>query len=345
MSKRTPKTSRRRAATAADHLPGRVIRIDSGSCRVDTERGVLRCTLRGRLARTRRTSVRLIAVGDRVGVAPGDGGDEGVIEEILPRTTKLSRRAAGPRQHEQVVAANLDQVLVVSSFSAPPLDLDLTDRYLVAADHGGLRAVLCINKLDLLRPAQHAEELRVYERLGYTVLRTCALSGSGVEELRAELAGRTTVVAGASGVGKSTLINVLQPGLRLRTAPVSARSGEGRHTTTATELLRLDGGGYVIDTPGIREYTLWEIGPAALDRNFPELDAFREGCHFADCTHSHEPGCAVKAAAESGEIAARRYRSYLLMLDEVRAGSRLRAPPGRPGAGPARNLPEPGAAG
>jgi ribosome biogenesis GTPase len=309
--------------TAGARIAGTVIRVDSGASLVDTENGVLRCTLRGRLSRSRRSAVRLIAVGDRVEVEPGAEG-HGVIEAVATRRTKLSRRAAGPRQHEQVVAANVDQILVVGAFSEPPLNLDLIDRYLVAAGHGGMRAIICINKLDLLAPDAHGTELTIYEQLGYAVVKTCALSGVGVDALRDRLLDHTTVIAGPSGVGKSTLINAVQPGLELRTAPVSAKSGEGRHTTTASQLLRLDGGGYVIDTPGIREYTLWEIEPRELDEFFPDIDAFREGCRFSDCTHSHEPGCEVKQAVERGEVTERRYASYLHILDEVHEEARVR---------------------
>ncbi len=307
-----------------------MIRVDSGSSQVDTEQGVVRCTLRGRLARSRRTMVHLVAVGDQVELVPGTDAD-GVIEAILPRRTKLSRRAAGPRQHEQVVAANVDLILIVASFAEPTLNLDLVDRYLVAADQGGLAAVICVNKLDLAGRAKHAGELDAYQELGYAVVRTSAQSGIGIDLLRERLRGHTAVLAGPSGVGKSTLINAIQPGLELRTAPVSNRSGEGRHTTTASQLMPLAGGGYVIDTPGIREYTLWEIEPEQLDRLFPDLDAFREACRFGDCTHSHEPDCAIKDAVEAGEIIERRYASYLRMLEEVREEAQQRATPlGRP---------------
>jgi ribosome biogenesis GTPase len=305
-------------------IAGTVVRVDARTSLVDTPEGVCRCTLRGRLARARRRSVRLVAVGDRVLLAPG-ADDTGVIEEVLPRRSKLSRRAAGPRQHEQVVAANVDQALVVSALVEPPLNLDLVDRYLVAADRGQLRALLCINKLDLGDASPHEADLQVYRELGYRVLFTSAATGAGIDGLREQLTGHTTVVAGPSGVGKSTLINAVEPGLELRTAPVSQKTGEGRHTTTASQLLRLSTGGYVIDTPGMREYTLWEIEPDELDEHFPDIDAFREGCRFSDCTHSHEPDCAVKEATERGEVAGRRYRSYLAMLDEVREEAVQRA--------------------
>lgn len=334
----------RRGSRDRDHVQrvaGVVIRVDSRSSLVDTADGLLRCSLRGRLSRTRRTSVRLVAVGDRVEVAPGPD-EGGVIERVMARRTKLSRRATGPRQREQIVAANVDQTLVVASLTEPPLNLQLVDRYLVAADHGGMSAVICLNKIDRGDVTLVRTELETYAELGYAVIETSARSGAGIDRLRRRLRDRTTVVAGASGVGKSTLINAVQPGLELRTAPVSEKSGEGRHTTAAAQLLKLDAGGYVIDTPGIREYTLWEIEPDELDQHFPEIDAFREGCRFSDCTHSHEPECGVKEAVERGDILPRRYSSYLQILEETRGEARLRDDPARhdpPGDAPTRPAP------
>jgi ribosome biogenesis GTPase len=298
---------------------GTVIRIDAGQSLVDTPAGILRCVLRGRLTSDRQPPQRRgrpepasqlsLAVGDVVEVLTiGDG--RGVIEEVLPRRTKLSRRAVGPGKREQIVAANVDQLVIVASLAAPPLRLNLIDRYLVAAGRGGLRPVICINKIDLGVPAEAAADLAPYAELGYPVHWTSATTGEGIPAFRERLAGVTSVLAGKSGVGKSALLTAAEPGIELRSAPVSAATGKGRHTTSFSSLLPLAGGGYVIDTPGIREYTLWELDPGDLDSHFPDIARFAAGCRFADCAHRHEPGCAVKEAAADGRIPARRYASY-----------------------------------
>jgi ribosome biogenesis GTPase len=306
---------------------GKVIRVDAGSCQVDMPGGPRRCTLRKRLGRSPRHSVRLICVGDDVQVQPsGDG--QGVIEEILPRRSKLSRRAGGRNRREQVVAVNIDLVVVVSSFAAPAPSFSLIDHYLVAAHVAGIPPMVCFNKEDLARGEAAAEEISVYRGLGYPVLCASAREDIGIDALRSRLQQHTSVLAGASGVGKSTLLNAVQPGLQLRTAPVSGKSGEGRHTTTASQLLPLAGSGYVIDTPGIREYGLWRLAPPDVAAAFPEIRAEAAGCRFSNCLHRREPGCAVQAAADRGQISPRRYRSYLEMLRELEAPGQRGTPRG-----------------
>ncbi len=303
-----------------ESIHGVVIRIDAGACLVDTTIGTLRCTARKRLRRGRTALKRLLAVGDRVQVSP-TGPDSGVIGRIGERRSKLSRRAAGPRAREQVIAANVDQLLAVTSFAVPPPNFEVVDRALVAAAAGGLAAVICATKLDLRPNAEaHAPELAVYRDMGYPVVETSIANGAGLEALRTQLRDQTTVVAGMSGVGKSSLLNALEPGLRLRTGPVSTKSGEGTHTTTASSLLKLKGGGYVVDTPGIRDYTLWDIHPAALAQLMPDLERHADACRFTNCVHDHEPDCALKAACKAGLISPRRYTSYITMLHTFQAG-------------------------
>jgi ribosome biogenesis GTPase len=307
----TPRTPR-----GAELVHGTVIRIDARASQVATAGGVLRAVLRGRLTATRGVDRRLLAVGDRVLVRPLGPG-RGAIEEILPRQSKLSRRAAGPDRREQVVAANIDQVVIVSALADPSINLNLVDRYLVAAGRGGLAALICINKVDLVTAVKHetaAGALAPYAALGIPLVWTSARTGHGIDALRDQLAGRTSVFAGKSGVGKSALLNAVEPGLELRAGEISAATGKGRHTTTYSSLLPLANGGFVIDTPGIRAYTLWEVDPGDLDRHFPEIHVQRGGCRFANCTHSHEPECAVKEAVAAGKIEARRYASYRRIL-------------------------------
>jgi ribosome biogenesis GTPase len=233
---------------------------------------------------------------------------QGAIEQVLPRRTKLSRRAVGPGKREQIVAANVDQMVIVTSAQAP--SLNLIDRYLVAASRGGLQPVICINKVDLGVPDGLAGDLAPYTELDYPVHWTSAVTGAGIPELRAQLAGVTSVLAGKSGVGKSALLTAVDPQLALRSAPISAATGKGRHTTSFSSLLPLAGGGYVIDTPGIREYTLWEIEPRDLDQHFPDIAQFAAECRFDDCAHRQEPDCGVKAALADGRLPERRYASY-----------------------------------
>jgi ribosome biogenesis GTPase len=272
------------------------------------------CVLRGRLAESKVPQKRLLAVGDEVRIHVLSEG-RGAIEEILPRRTKLSRRARGAHAKEHVVAANIDQAVIVCSLAEPALNLNLVDRYLVAAGRGGLAPAICINKVDLGDRAEAEPEIEPYLSLGIPVLWTSAATGTGIEALRRQLAGRTSVFAGKSGVGKSALLNAVEPGLELRSGEISAATGKGRHTTTYSILLPLSEGGFVIDTPGIRAYTLWEMDPLELDRHFPEMFALCSRCRFANCTHSHEPGCAVKEAVAAGTISSRRYTSYCRILD------------------------------
>jgi ribosome biogenesis GTPase len=212
---------------------------------------------------------------------------------------------------QQVIVANVDQLLIVSSWREPVIWLELIDRYLIAADRNQLPAVICVNKMDLAEDRQASEVmLRPYRELGYLVVLTSAHTGEGIEQLNVLLDNRLTVLAGLSGVGKSSLLAAAQPGLQLRTGVVSEHSGEGRHTTTQTTLIRLENGGAVVDTPGIREFGLSGLRRHELVQFFPEIAALAQNCRFTDCTHLNEPDCAVQAAEATGVIAASRYHSY-----------------------------------
>lgn len=238
----------------------------------------------------------------------------GVIEAIHPRTTHFTRRLPGRADIEQIVVANADQVVVMASTKDPYLNERLIDRFLILADVGLLEAILCINKVDLILPEDQdeiAEICAIYRGLDYPIIRTSAITGEGIPELREQLRGKTTFIVGASGVGKSSVLNLVQPDLGLRVGEVSQKTHKGRHTTTQVEMFTLDVGGYVADTPGVREMHLWGIEPEWLDAFFPEIDAFVDNCRFPDCAHTHEPDCAVKDALEQGHIARRRYDSYV----------------------------------
>ncbi len=254
-----------------------------------------------------------LVVGDRVLV--GESGGEPVIEAALPRRSVLLRKAPSSSR-PQVLAANVDQALVVFAARRPNPNRRLLDRFLVACHHAGIEAVLAINKadqgLDLVRGW-----LGLYEDLGYPVLVVSARTGRGLGAVKRRLAGRTTLFCGPSGAGKSSLLNAVQPGLRLRVGSISETTGKGRHTTTMAELLPLDLGGFVVDTPGLKEFGLWNLTRTELEEAFPEIRKAAAACRFQDCTHVHEPGCAVQAAVEGGDVDPERYRSYRTLLEEA----------------------------
>jgi ribosome biogenesis GTPase len=289
-------------------LKGRVLAVYGLTSTVLAEDGAeYQCAVR-RLLKTLHTDLRhVVAAGDRVLFRPADNR-EGIIERIEPRHGVLSRESRG-RQH--VIVTNVDQLVIVASAAEPYLKPNLIDRFLVSAEQGHLRAVICINKIDLVDAASLEPLVGVYAQMGYTVLLVSAHTGQGVDRLRRRLLGNECVVAGQSGVGKSSLLNAVQPGLGLAVSEVSAETQKGRHTTTTARLIPLAGGGYVVDTPGIRQFQLWDVIPAEIGGFYRDLRPLVSLCAFPDCTHNHEAGCAVKDAVADGWLDARRYESYL----------------------------------
>lgn len=302
---------------------GIVVRSHGGHYFVDTGDDIVDCTMRGRMKQQRGES-DLIAVGDRVRWSPADDGG-GTIEEVLPRHSVLSRTPPPPRAPiEQVLIANPDQVLVVMALMNPSPNPFMLDRYLVACTAVELPAVIVANKVDLIAAAfAKSEEIEedprgifaLYEELGYTVHYVSAATGEGVDILRSVLRGKLSVLTGPSGAGKSSLLNALWPELDLRTGAVSGATDRGRHTTVVARLLRPERGTYVADTPGLRQFRFWDIDPEQLDAFFPEFAPFIGECRFQPCTHTHEPDCAVRAAAERREIPPLRYESYVKMFE------------------------------
>jgi ribosome biogenesis GTPase len=303
--------------TPKDGQTGTVIQISTSIYHVDLGDTVLLCAVRGSLTASETGYTNIVAVGDKVLVSPGDAG-HGVIEHVLPRRTVLARPDVWNEDLSQIVVANVDQLLIVSSWEEPPLWLELIDRYLIAASEGGLESLICLNKIDLAESEQDYEpEMSIYEDLGYQVLYTSVETGQGIDELRQHLEQRSTVLAGLSGTGKSSLLMAVQPDLQLRIAQVSHDTGAGRHTTTQVSLLKLDEGGYVVDTPGIRELGLISTRRHELILHFPEIAEMVSQCRFNDCTHLHEPGCAVKEAVEDGRIPWSRYASYQSIYESL----------------------------
>lgn len=265
-----------------------------------------------------------LAVGDEVRYIEAEDG-KGLIIELLPRRNKLTRRSAVPKPlshgahpFEQIIVTNVDRVIPVIAAAQPTPKWNLLDRYLASAEAGGITSLICITKIDLV-PGQDDllnAALEEYQKIGYAQIRTSAITGEGIEALRVALAGHTSVFVGKSGVGKTALLNKLQPGLGLKVKEVNQATGKGRHSTTNLEMFRLDSGGSIVDTPGTREFGLWQ-SEDDLAMLFPEMRPFVGQCRFRlDCQHDEEPGCAIRRAVMEGKISPRRYQSYLNLRQE-----------------------------
>lgn len=316
-----------RSVDATECVRGRVVRVHGLASVVETDDGrIFRCAVR-RLLKSLATDERnVVTTGDIVWLRPavragdrrpeaGDGEseaeEEGMIERVEPRHGVLTRAS---RRREHVLVANVDQVAIVVSLMQPELKPHLIDRYLALAQQGGLRPLLLLNKADLADPAELQPLIGAYAQLGMTALLTSAATGVGIGLLREQLRGRATVFSGQSGVGKSSLLNSVEPGLGLAVKTVSESTDKGRHTTTYAQLIKLKSGGWVVDTPGVRQLQLWDVRPEEVEGYFPEFRPFVSLCDFPDCTHTHETGCAVKRALASRLVSPRRYHSYMGMF-------------------------------
>ena len=275
----------------------------------------VRCRIRGRLRLKGVRSTNPVVVGDEVACEADEGGDY-VIADILPRRNYVIRRASNLSKESHIIAANVDQALLMASLRSPETPTEFVDRFLVTCEAYKVPVTILLSKLDLQDAEAVAECRAVYEGAGYRVLEVSVREGRGVEEVRELLAGRTALVSGNSGVGKSTLIQAIDPSLDIRTGEISESHHKGRHTTTFSTMYPLAGGGAVIDTPGIKGFGLIDIDEAELWHYFPEMMRVAPACRFYNCTHTHEPGCAVTEAVKAGEIAWPRYESYLKIRDE-----------------------------
>ena len=294
-------------------LPGLIIRAQSGFFTVETGEGAVVCQLRGRLKQGHHSG-DLAAVGDRVQITRSSDGS-GMIEEVEERRRTIVRLDPRPRGfYQQILLANCDQAVFVFACAHPDPKLRMLDRFLVIAEKQKIPAIIVANKIDLVDEPDRIFGL--YEPLGYRVIYTSAKTGAGVDELRVALAKKVSALAGPSGAGKSSLLNVLQPGLGLEVSEVSEAVNKGVHTTVARQLIPLLDGGYMADTPGWKSLALWDTEPEEMDAYFPELTPLVTDCQFSDCSHIHEPGCAVLAALKAGKIHPQRYDSYL----RLRAG-------------------------
>jgi ribosome biogenesis GTPase len=307
---------------AEEQRDGLVVKAQSGFFAVQTQEGLVVSKPRGLLLKER-LDTDPVAVGDRVTITVLEDGS-GVIEEVAERERVLSRNAPSPGgrggeviDREQVILANPDQAIFVFACAEPEPNPRTLDRFLVIAEQAHVPAVIVANKIDLVKRKRARELFELYDALGYPVLYTSALKRRGLRKLRKRLTGKISALAGPSGVGKSSLLNVIQPELGLRVGDISEATTKGRHTTVAPKLIPLNGGGYVADTPGIRSVGLYDIEPDELDGYFVDIAPFVPDCQFNDCGHIDEPGCAVVAAVERGDIYFERYESFIRLRDEI----------------------------
>jgi ribosome biogenesis GTPase len=293
---------------------GTVLERDGSVYRVATPAGEIRAVLSGKAKR----EAHKVVVGDVVRLEPEPGGALHAIVGIEPRRTVLERRVPEGRG-TRPIAANVDQVFVVTATTHPEPIPQLIDRLLVVAEANDIAAAVVVNKVDLAAGSEIIERCR---RAGYPVFPVSVVTGAGLAELVAALTGRTSIVTGPSGVGKSSILNAVQPGLQLRTGAVSARVRRGRHTTVAAVMLPLERGGYLVDTPGFSEVGVWDIDPASLDQCFADFKPFLGECRYGDCRHQSEPGCRIREAVEQGAIAQGRWESYGALLAELESAPR-----------------------
>ena len=295
---------------------GRVISVHGLDSFVRVADGtIFRCTVRGVLKSLATDLQHVVVAGDHVAIQVGGAGhdeEQAVIVRVDARRNQISRTS---RKRQQVLVSNVDFVCIVASAAEPLLKPNLIDRYLISAEKANIDPIIVINKADLVDVADLQPVTGVWAQMGYPVLLTSTETGLGVERLKRMVSGRDSVVTGQSGVGKSSLLNVIEPGLQLRVGTVSDENQKGRHTTTAAKLIPLENGGHLIDTPGIRQFQLWDVIPEEVAGYFRDLRPFINGCRFPDCTHTHEDDCAVKWAVADGKLDVRRYESYVQIKD------------------------------
>ena len=302
--------------TIQERVEGVVISSTGSWYEVSTERGMLTCRIRGRLRLKGIRSTNPVVVGDRVMVEPD--GESSAIVEILPRHNYVIRRASNLSKESHIIAANIDRALLIVTLHSPVTAREFVDRFLVTCEAYRVPVTIVLGKADMLvgdYEAEAEEFEAIYGDAGYDIIRLSSTTGAGVEQIRALLKNRTTLVAGNSGVGKSTLVGYIDPTLDIRTGEISESHHKGKHTTTFSTMYPIEGG-YIIDTPGIKGFGLIDIDGRELCRYFPEMMRLAPDCRFYNCTHTHEPGCAVRDAVEQGFVAWSRYESYLKILDE-----------------------------
>ncbi|MBE2220611.1 MAG: ribosome small subunit-dependent GTPase A [Anaerolineae bacterium] len=307
------------AAIADDtpYLLGVVVEVSRGLCKAEVDGRVMVCDIRGILTAEGTGFTNIVAVGDRVLVSLHEE-ERGLIQEVLPRRSGLARADSFDVHLKQILAANVNQMLIVASWLDPQFWPRLVDEYLIGAARNNLKAIICVNKVDLAADIGEVETaVSIYQDLGYPLYLTSADTGYGLDALSAALKDQTTVLAGLSGVGKSSLLSAMDAGLDLKTNAVSEKRHEGKHTTTQANMYPFSAGGYVVDTPGIRDFGLIGLHQEELIDFYPDIADYVVQCRFNDCTHDHEPGCAVQTAVADGQINAWRFKSYTQLFGKL----------------------------
>lgn len=301
----------------AEEKFGTVVKATGSWYEVLSDGAYVQCRIRGKLRLKGVRSTNPVVVGDVVKLSTDEQGSY-VISDIEPRRNYIIRRASNLSKESHIIASNIDQALLVVTLFSPETALEFVDRFLVTCEAYKVPVTLLLAKIDLARqnPEAVAEFHAIYEGAGYEIIEVSATEGEGVEQVRELLRGRTTLLSGNSGVGKSTLVAAVEPGLEIKTGEISQSHHKGKHTTTFSTMYPLAEGGYIIDTPGIKGFGLIDIDDAELAHYFPEMMRYLPDCRFYNCSHTHEPGCAVVEAVKRGEIAYPRYESYLKIMDE-----------------------------
>ena len=297
---------------------GKVIKSTRNHYLVRFENRILKCVIRGKIVGKSQEDVSAVKVGDNV-IVSVISDSEGVIQKILPRRSKLSRSVEGKAYREHIIATNIDQMIIIMSVKQPAFKWGLLDRYLVIAEKNKLHSVICLNKIDLVHDEEFQQVVKTYEKLNYEIYFTSVVTGRGLGKLSSSLKGKVSILVGHSGVGKSSLLQKIEPEAMVKISEISEKTTKGKHATSFVELFPLSLGGYIIDTPGIRELGLWDIYRDELKHYFVEFRRIQSACQFNDCKHLKEPGCAVKGAVRQNKISKERYKNYHNIFNDLRA--------------------------